>query len=273
MKTPYFDARVFLAHAALPRSLSFLDDDSDDAQCDVESTDDAATTASIGDHEILGSSVANLEPSIVHKIGDSLEAAGFQKYCGAIFAHGELGIVVEMHETIQISIDGVDAEGELTEWVTQQLNGELSGFGERLLEWASLCRAHGEVHDGAADGVVEELHDVEAAGVTLTGNNAWKARLQAGETVAFRGKGNSLHPRIKSGECCKYAPVRTHDDIQEKDIVFCQIKGRYWGHIVKKKTPVGGRDMFQYTISNIHGWENGTCTLPYIYGKVIDHWK
>lgn len=112
-----------------------------------------------------------------------------------------------------------------------------------------------------------------AAGITLTGNAAWRARLQAGEIVSFRGGGNRLHPRIKSGECCKYAPTFTHDDINAKDIVFCQIEGRCWDHMVTNKTFVGGKDMCEYTTSNIHGWENGTCKLDHVYGKVIDHWK
>ena len=30
---------------------------------------------------------------------------------------------------------------------------------------------------------------------------------------------------------------------------------------------------YEYTISNIHGWENGTINLDHVYGKVIDHWK
>merc|ERR1719476_692276 len=76
------------------------------------------------------------------------------------------------------------------------------------------------------------------AAPTLTGNAAWKARLQAGETVSFRGGGNSLAPLIKSGECCTYAPVFKHEDAKARDIVFCQIKGRFWGHMVKKKTLV-----------------------------------
>ena len=90
--------------------------------------------------------------------------------------------------------------------------------------------------------------------------------------MQFRGGGNSLHPRIKSGECCKYQPVFKHEDVKEKDIVFCQIKGRYWGHMVKKKTFVGGEKEYVYTISNIKGHVNGTTELEHIYGKVIDHW-
>ena len=60
-------------------------------------------------------------------------------------------------------------------------------------------------------------------------DDAWKARLQAGETVEFRGGGHSLHPRIKSGECCKYQPVFKHEDVKEYDLVVCQIKGRTGG--------------------------------------------
>ena len=172
-------------------------------------------------------------------------------------------------------MDGVDALRDLSDWVNAQLVLGLSEwpfFGKRLLEWANAHRAAGESADSAADGVFD-ADVVETVGAKLTGNAAWRARLQAGETVEFRGSGNSLHPRIKSGECCRYVPVRKHEDIKEKDIVFCQIKGRYWGHMVKKKTFVGGKDEYEYTISNIHGWENGTCTLEHVYGKVVDHWK
>lgn len=108
--------------------------------------------------------------------------------------------------------------------------------------------------------------------MTLNGNAAWKARLQRGEIVEARGGGNSLMPKIRSGECCQYFPVTKHEDIKVNDIVFCQIKGRYWGHKVKTITNVGGEDGKHYTISNMKGWENGTIPLKNIYGKVIDHW-
>jgi hypothetical protein len=172
-------------------------------------------------------------------------------------------------------------------------------FSEALINWAEQQRRQQSGKEGySADGVGDDQTDALSCGgagsdsagagagagadpsgtskgstFRLTGNAAWKARLQAGETVAFRGGGNSLHPRIKSGECCRYAPVASHEDVKAKDVVFCQIKGRYWSHLVKKKTFVGGKDAYEYTISNIHGWENGTITLGHVYGKVIDHWK
>jgi len=218
------------------------------------------------------SAVVELKPDITSEIRLSLVAAGFQSVGPQVFIHGELGVAVEIREELHVSVDGIDTD-LVSSWVTDQLNDEVSCFGERLLKWADNQRASGESNYGSADGIIEKIHKPDAGGITLTGNAAWKARLQAGETVEFRGGGNSLHPRIKSGECCKYEPVFKHDDIKVKDIVFCQIKGRFWGHMVKKKTFVGGRDEYEYTISNIHGWENGTCALEHIYGKVVDHWK
>jgi len=83
-----------------------------------------------------------------------------------------------------------------------------------------------------------------------------------------------LAPLIKSGECCTYAPVFKHEDVKERDVVFCQVKGRFWGHMVKKKTLTqrgrdGEPDVYSFTISNIHGHENGDCKLENIYGRVV----
>eukprot|EP00929_Paragymnodinium_shiwhaense_P045241 TRINITY_DN23138_c0_g1_i1.p1 TRINITY_DN23138_c0_g1~~TRINITY_DN23138_c0_g1_i1.p1 ORF type:complete len:418 (+),score=59.55 TRINITY_DN23138_c0_g1_i1:146-1399(+) len=198
----------------------------------------------------------------------------------ALFVHGELGLAVEFRggRELILSVDGLDTE-EMKGWLKEYSSGSSSrggwsDFGPTLLQWTEAQRTKGEATYGSADGIADDSTEIGGAkGITLTGNAAWKARLQAGETVQFRGGGNSLHPRIKSGECCKYTPVFSHEDVKEKDIVFCQIKGRYWGHMVKKKTFVGGTNEYEYTISNIHGWENGTIPLGNVYGKVIDHWK
>mmetsp|Transcript_34512 Transcript_34512/g.60129 ORF Transcript_34512/g.60129 Transcript_34512/m.60129 type:complete len:349 (+) Transcript_34512:87-1133(+) len=247
---------------------------SGDSGIAIESRAVQLETSEASDSETATEALVTLKPDMGGEIGLSLANAGFVEHGAGVFVHGELGAAVEIHEQLHVSIDGIDAMEELADWVTDQLTREISSFGDCLLKWANAHRAAGEVDDGSADGVVDHHVATRVGGTTtLTGNAAWKARLQAGEIVEFRGKGNSLHPRIKSGECCRYAPVFTHDDIKEKDVVFCQIKGRYWDHLVKKKTFIGGRDEYEYTISNIHGWENGTCTLPYIYGKVIAHWK
>eukprot|EP00933_Yihiella_yeosuensis_P040706 TRINITY_DN35065_c0_g1_i1.p1 TRINITY_DN35065_c0_g1~~TRINITY_DN35065_c0_g1_i1.p1 ORF type:complete len:410 (-),score=22.68 TRINITY_DN35065_c0_g1_i1:244-1473(-) len=239
------------------------------------------------------------------EIANSLRnTSGFEVY-GETFVNGEFGVAVELllrpiypgqstenldnataqpqshsYYDMHLSVDGLETD-DVRAWV-DSISGISSSpietdtnFGATLLKWAEQQRVRQEAKEGySADGVGDDVADTLCGhSVKLTGNAAWKARLQAGETVAFRGGGNSLHPRIKSGECCQYAPVKHHDDVKEKDIVFCQIKGRYWGHMVKKKTFVGGKHEYEYTISNIHGWENGTIPLDNVYGKVIDHWK
>ena len=216
--------------------------------------------------------------------------AGFQSYGGgssSLFAQGELGIAVELRGLeLQLSIDSVDFQldvvQDVRDWVaiycldSREQPPDLPSFGDGLVRLTDALRRR----TAGADGILvqaqsgEEEEDVGTEDATLlTGHAAYKRRLQNGEIVQFRGGGNSLAPRIRSGECCKYAPVKTHEDIKQKDIVFCTIKGRYWTHLVKKKTFVGGKDEFLYTISNIKGFENGTIPLGNIYGKCIDHWK
>eukprot|EP00928_Gymnodinium_smaydae_P072171 TRINITY_DN55589_c0_g1_i1.p1 TRINITY_DN55589_c0_g1~~TRINITY_DN55589_c0_g1_i1.p1 ORF type:complete len:301 (+),score=54.65 TRINITY_DN55589_c0_g1_i1:82-984(+) len=121
----------------------------------------------------------------------------------------------------------------------------------------------------------EPVDDVIAvAGPKLTGYEAFKARLLAGETVGWRSGGNSLAPLIKSRDHCTYAPVSRHEDIKKGDVVFCQIGSRYWEHMVKKKMldhpgRDGEPDVYIYTISNIHGHENGDTRLEKIYGRCV----
>ena len=194
-----------------------------------------------GDSEPAAATV-QLPPHAAQEIGRSLRKAGFQDRGAGVFVKEEFGVAAEVHERWQVNVDGVD--GDLVDWMIEHVKKNVSSFGEELLKCAHA----------------------------RTANGAWEARLRKGETVEFRGGGDSLHPRIKSGECCRYAPVCKDEDIKEGDIVFCQIKQRYWGHMVKKKTFVGGDHTYEYTISNIHGWENGTCFLDHIYGKVVAHW-
>jgi len=158
--------------------------------------------------------------------------------------------------------------------VRSQLEQDIASFGDDLLKWADAQRATSDREHGSADSTSSENSEPQGAGGSrLTGWAGLASRLQEGENVTCLCGGNSLNPRIKRDEKMLFESVRAHDDIKVKDIVYCQIKGRYWGHVVKRKTFVGGRDEYEYTISNHKGFENGTCTLDHIYGKCIDHWK
>jgi len=86
------------------------------------------------------------------------------------------------------------------------------------------------------------------------------AKLLAGETVQFRPRGNSMTPRIDSGDLCTVRPVR--GPIHVGDIVLCKVGRSHYLHLVSSKR--GER----YQISNNHGHVNGWVSREAIYGTL-----
>lgn len=86
-------------------------------------------------------------------------------------------------------------------------------------------------------------------------------KLQKGETVSFRPTGNSMTPKINSGELVTVSPDIS--DIKKGDIVLCKCSGRYFCHLV---SAVQGE---RYQISNNHGHVNGWVGKNCVFGKVI----
>jgi hypothetical protein len=87
-------------------------------------------------------------------------------------------------------------------------------------------------------------------------------KLQAGETVSFRPRGNSMSPRIESGQLCTVAPVDV-TTIEAGDIVLCKVRGAEYLHIVKAIQ--GGR----FQIGNNRGFINGWVGASAIFGKLL----
>jgi phage repressor protein C with HTH and peptisase S24 domain len=84
--------------------------------------------------------------------------------------------------------------------------------------------------------------------------------LAAGETVQTRPRGNSMTPRIKSGELCTIAPIPAEWNPTNGDIVLCKVRGSYYLHIISaSKTG-------QVQISNNHGHVNGWTSRSNVYG-------
>lgn len=94
------------------------------------------------------------------------------------------------------------------------------------------------------------------------------AKLAQGETVQFRPHGNSMRPKIKSGELVTISPMKDSSgneiEIAPGDIVFCKVRGNYYVHLVKAVKKEG--DRLTYLIGNNHGKVNGWT--PTIFGKV-----
>ena len=89
--------------------------------------------------------------------------------------------------------------------------------------------------------------------------------LAKGEDVVFRPRGNSMEPKISSGDVVVVSPCE-EDELKKGDIVFCKVKGRYFVHLIQTVTQkMGGR---QFQIGNNKKHTNGTLGFQAIYGKV-----
>ncbi len=86
-------------------------------------------------------------------------------------------------------------------------------------------------------------------------------RLQNGETFITSEKGNSMSPKIKSGQDHRISPT-TIDDVNVGDIVYCKVKGNFYTHIVKAKGEKGC--LIGNNRGGINGWTKN------VYGKVIE---
>ncbi len=87
-------------------------------------------------------------------------------------------------------------------------------------------------------------------------------RLRSGEPVEFRPRGNSMTPRVRSGDLVRVEPfVRSP---KKNDVVLCTVKGRDYLHLVKA-VDEGGR----YQIANNHGHVNGWVGRRDIHGLMV----
>lgn len=86
------------------------------------------------------------------------------------------------------------------------------------------------------------------------------AALARGEIVSFRPRGNSMTPRIRSGQLCTVAPS-DGSDASPGDVVLCTVRGAQYLHLVKA---TGDRGLL---IGNAHGGTNGWTRR--IHGKLI----
>lgn len=87
-------------------------------------------------------------------------------------------------------------------------------------------------------------------------------KLQAGETVKFRPRGNSMTGRIESGQLVTVAPIDPAL-LRAGDVVLCKVHGAEYLHLVK--TILDGR----FQICNNRGRVNGWIGPTGIFGKCI----
>jgi hypothetical protein len=90
-------------------------------------------------------------------------------------------------------------------------------------------------------------------------------KLRNGETVKFRPRGNSMQPKIESGQLCTVEPLA--DSPEPGDVLLCTVEGKQFLHLC---TAVKGPpDKRQFQISNNKGHVNGWCTIRQVHGKLV----
>jgi len=88
------------------------------------------------------------------------------------------------------------------------------------------------------------------------------AKLQNGETVSFRPRGDSMAGKVESGQLCTVAPVEP-GSLRVGDIVLCKVNGKQYLHLVKA---IQGN---RFQIGNNRGRVNGWVAAGSIYGKCV----
>lgn len=85
-------------------------------------------------------------------------------------------------------------------------------------------------------------------------------RLQAGDVIISKERGNSMIPLIYSNQEHELTPILL-EDVKVGDIVYCKVSGRHFTHLVTAICPKRGLQ-----ISNNKGFVNGWTKV--VYGKV-----
>ena len=138
-----------------------------------------------------------------------------------------------------------------------------------------IFEAH-EIHpadelDWIKDPDVDEYEEREKRNFML------RDMLQSGESVQFRSSGNSLRPKVQSGDVTMWEPVTEEGcaDLKVGDIVFCrpQPKNYFYGHAIHEINQWSDGRTY-WVISNLKkGSEfkiNGWCLAEHIYGKLME---
>lgn len=89
--------------------------------------------------------------------------------------------------------------------------------------------------------------------------------LQRGETCIVVGWGDSMTPRIRSGEAIVMAPVKSLKKLRKGEVVLAKVNGRIYLH---KITAIRNG---QFRISSNRGYVNGWTST--IYGRMLGYWS
>ena len=99
--------------------------------------------------------------------------------------------------------------------------------------------------------------------------SAYIQKLQNGESVSFRPRGNSMQPRINSGALVTVDPLDAAGKaaLAKGDVVLCKVKGAQYLHLIcaiRQET-----NGLRFQIGNNRGGINGWIGPEAIYGRLV----
>lgn len=94
-------------------------------------------------------------------------------------------------------------------------------------------------------------------------DRATAEHLRSGESCLVTGYGNSMVPKLYSGETVIMDPVTEDTELKKGDIVLVKVKGHYYCHLI---SAIRGKS---YQISNNHKHVNGWVSRSSIYGIMV----
>ena len=80
--------------------------------------------------------------------------------------------------------------------------------------------------------------------------------------------GNSMNPKVKSGQTVTLSPYSDERNPEVGDIVLCRVKGSIYLHLIKATRSTGANT--QYQIGNNRGGINGWTSTLYGYVTKIE---
>ena len=88
-----------------------------------------------------------------------------------------------------------------------------------------------------------------------------------GRGIKYRSSGWSMWPQIHGNDECSYEPVKRDKEVEQDDIVFCQVQpsNQYYAHKVLWKEYDDQKQKWYYEIGNMRVRSNGWCNIEHIY--------
>lgn len=95
-----------------------------------------------------------------------------------------------------------------------------------------------------------------------------KTELAEGRDVQVRPRGNSMQPRVNSGDLVSLSPVPDASALAKDDVVLVRVHGRDFLHLIKAVRTEG--ESLRFQIGNNRGGINGWVGFNAIYGLAVE---